>query len=467
MLWQAVAQFGGQAIIWLSTLVVIRLLRAEDYGLLAMANVLMGILLLMADMGLGSASVQSRDLSQRDLEGLYGLLLATNGGAFLVTVASAPLVARFYDEPRLVAIIAVLATNFLLLSTYVLPSALIVRSLDFRLKARIDVSAMALSATASLSLALAGWGVWALVAGTVTLHATKALSYNVARPLGLRPRLAVRETWGLATFGALLTLDRLLFYAFGQVDIVVGGRLLGAGAIGLYTVALSLASVPVDKLMPIITQVSFSAYARIQDDMARVRRNVTRAVSLVSLAIFPACLGLAAVAPDFVPLVLGERWSGIVLPMQLLCLILPLKAVGAMLPPALFGIGRPQINIANMGFALVFHSVAVFIGVRYGLIGLCLAWVFGYPVIFAITTARAAGALGLPLRDLANACAAPVGASLAMAAVALGSRVLLADAPWPVGRLVLAVLLGAVTYVAIIARYRMQELRDLRALLGR
>ena len=284
---------------------------------------------------------------------MSGIVLATNAAGCLFTLGAAPLLAGFFDEPRLVPLLRVLSINFLLLAAYVLPQSQLMRELDFRTKARVDILAIVLAALVTLGLALAGFGVWSLVAGSLVTHGVKAVAFNLVRPVAVAPVFSLQAVTHLAQFGALVTLDRLLFFLYGQADVVIGGRGLGKEALGVYAVALALAAVPMDKLLPIVTQVSFAAFSRIQSEPDRVQRNLLWSVRMVSLICFPAFLGMAAVAGDLVAVFLGPRWHGVIVPIQLLCLVLPLKTLSALLPPPLFAVGRPALNVINTAISLI------------------------------------------------------------------------------------------------------------------
>jgi O-antigen/teichoic acid export membrane protein len=460
-LWTGGGQLIGQVVSWLATILIIRLLSPGDYGLMAMATALLGFFTLIADLGFGSAAVQAQTLERSHLRQLLGMAIVANAGGCLIMLAGAPLAASFFGEPRLTPIVRVLSVNFLLLAAYVLPQSQVVRELDFRTKARIDVVATVSAAGVGLGMAAAGFGVWALVGNIVLTQLVRAVGYNVARPLRLVPSFAWSAATRLAQFGAMLTADRLLFFLYGQIDIVIGGRALGKEALGLYAVALSLSAVPMDKVLPIFTQVSFAAFSRIQGEADRVQRNVLRAVHLVSLGCFPAFLGMAAVAGDLVPVVLGDRWLPLVVPFQVLCLVLPFKALGALLPPALFGVGRPGVNVANMAFTLVAMTGAIFAGVQYGVLGLCLAWLFAFPPVFVVTTLRSLRALGIRATDFASRARFAAVASIVMAGAVLAIREALATMGASPARLAILIAGGASMYAAEVALFHRREVRDL------
>jgi len=462
-LWQGGAQTAGQVVSWVGTIVVIRFLSPADYGLMAMANVFLGFFLLFADLGFGAAAVQAKDVGHEQLRRLLGLVLFVNLTGCVLTLAAAPVVAALFGEPRLVPVVRVMAVNFLLLAAYVLPQSQLMREMDFRTKARLDVMATVLSAGTSLTVAVLGGGVWALVCGALVLHTVKAIAYNAARPMKIIPVISRTAIGGLAQFGAFVTIDRGLYFLYSQVDILIGGRVLGKDLVGLYAVALSLAVIPMEKVLPIVTQVSFAAYSRIQNDPERVRRNFLRAVQLIALFCFPAFYGMAAVSGDLVPIVLGPRWNELIVPFRLLCFALPLKAIGALYGPALLGVGRPRLNMVNTATSLVLMTAAILVGVSHGVIGMCLAWAIVYPVVFTVNTWRSLRSLGVAAGEFVSRCAFPFAAGLAMGGAVIGLRDALESlgpSIWRLGALVAA---GALLYGGCVFLFQRVAVRDLLA----
>lgn len=465
--WRGVAQLAGQFCTWASTLIVIRLLAPGDYGLMAMASVFIGLFFVFGDLGLGAAVIQAPTLAGDQLSRLFGIILVVNALGCAMMLICAPAIAAFFGEPRLVLIIRILTVNFLLVALYTLPQSQLMRDLEFGLLARVDLTAGLSAAATSLLLAYLGFGVWALVSSTLILHGVKVIGLNLIRPTPLVPVFSLSSLSGLAGFGLLVTLDRLLFFMYGQADVLIGGRFLGKEALGIYAVALSLATIPMEKVLPVITQVSFAAFARIQADVTRVQRNLLRGLRLVSLACFPACLGMAAVAGDLIPVVLGPGWNGMIVPLQILCLVLPFKVIAALFPPALFGVGRPGVNVRNMAISMVAMACAMLVGVQFGVIGLCLAWLIAYPLVFVVIAHNALTPLGVSLRDFLGCVAFPAAGSLAMAVAVTGLHELLGlSGPSPL-RLGVLILAGVAIYAALVFSFQRHAVRDLYAVIRR
>ncbi len=462
--WQAAAQAAGQVVTWLSTLVVIRLLAPEDYGLLAMAGVVTNFFLLAADLGVGAASVQALSMSDEDLNRLAGLSIAANAVGFILTMASAPLVSAYFREPELTSIVFAQSVSFLLMALYTLPQAQLMRAMDFRRKAKVDMLASATSAAVALIGAVAGAGVWALVGASIALHIGRTIGYRLAAGLRVVPQFDLGASRRFLAFGLALTADRILFFAFGSADVVIGGRVLGSELLGVYSVAMSIAVIPLDKLVPVINQVSFAAFSRFQDDRERVQRGLLQTVRIVSLGAFPIFIGLAVVAPDLVRTVLSAKWASIVLPLQLLCVMLPLRAVAAVMTPVLFSIGKPGVGVLNRVIALGTIVAALGVGVRFGIVGMCIAWLVAYPAIFAVTTRITARAVGVTPGQIFDQCTFPALATAAMAGLTwLAGAILSPELP-PALRLGVQVLVGAGAYLAAVMTLRRGLWTELREL---
>jgi O-antigen/teichoic acid export membrane protein len=466
LLWLGTGTFVGQAVSWVSTILVIRMLAPADYGLMAMAGTVVSLITMVSETGVGASIVQAERITDEDLEHIFGFVLQSSLAGSLLCFAAAPLVSGFYQEPRLVLLIRVLCVNFLVMSLYIVPQALFQREMDFRSKAAVDLASQIVSSLATLLLAWQGAGVWSLVAGQIVLHLMRAAGFAFARRSWWRPRYSWRRTGRFIRYGLALTGDRVLYYLYTIADTVIVGRFLGNALLGIYAIALNLASIPAEKVLPIVTQVSFTSYSRIQNDLARIRRNLLRTVSLIAYAGFPLFFGMAAVAPEAIPLLLGPKWSAIILPFQLICLVLPLKSISPILPPAVFAIGRPRVNVENMAFTLAFMTAAFLAGIGGGITGIALAWVAAYPVVFLITARRCLRTLRLPVRLFLREMQFPFLAGLAMLCSLLAARRALAPLQ-PLTLLASLIGLGAAVYAGLVLVFRREAYGRFKALIQR
>lgn len=466
LLWLGTSTFIVQLISWLSTIFVIRLLSPSEFGLMAMTAGFVSLLTMVSELGVSSALIQARELTEREIRQTFAWVLITGLVGLAASFASAPWVADFYDVPDLVWMIRILAVNMVMVMVYVIPQSLFVREMNFKVKAQIEMFAQLGATLLTLILALNEMGVWALIAGQIVLYSIKALAFNIARPHWITPLFDLRGSRKLLQYGLTVTGDRMLNFIHTESDTIIIGKFLGGAALGGYAVARSLASIPMEKVLPIITQVSFTSYARIQDDLGRVRKNILRTARTIAFAGVPIFFGMSVLAPLALPLVLGPKWESLIVPFQLLCLILPLKALSSILPPAIFALGQPSVNLVNMMITSTTMALAFFVGVWMGVLGICVAWLVVYPVVFAITTIRSLRMLDIPAVDYLAEIRFPFFAGVFMLiSVEVVRRVIVM--PQPLYSLMFLTLFGFIVYLTLTVILNRDQYAEIRAYLQR
>jgi O-antigen/teichoic acid export membrane protein len=175
--WLTAVKIFSQVISWAITIYVMRILSPSDYGLMAMAWVYIGFIALFNEVGLGAAIVQGKSLSQDDLSSICWGVFAINLGLCLFAILSAPLVAHFYQEPRVADVLRVASIAFIIRGVSLVPNSILARELAFRKQSQADLIANVSGAIATLWLATKGFGVWSLVCGVLVQDITRAMRW--------------------------------------------------------------------------------------------------------------------------------------------------------------------------------------------------------------------------------------------------------------------------------------------------
>ncbi|SDY49941.1 lipopolysaccharide biosynthesis protein [Nitrosomonas halophila] len=412
--WTAGGKLVAQIITWAITLVVIRLLTPEDYGLLAMASVFVAFMLMMSEAGLAPALIQKQDLSETSLRNVFAIVIVINLGLMLLLNLLAPAMANFFDEDRLIPILQVLSLRFLLSIFGTLPSVRLYRDLKFKHLSLMHLAATILGSILTLILAFVGLGVWALVLGNLLTSLFNVVTLNVIAPIRLLPNFSLQGMRSLLVFGGNITLSRLLWFFFTQIDVIIVGKLLGKEMLGFYSVSMQLASLPVQRVSSIVNQVAFPVFSRIQSNLDQFRQFVLKAIRILSLIAFPVLWGISSVANEMVLLLLGEKWETAILPLQLLALMMPFRMIANFLPSATDALGRPDIGMKNVLLATTIMPVALIIGVQDGIVGVAVTWATIYPFILFINYQRSLKVLELKFSDFLYAILPAIGSALGM-----------------------------------------------------
>lgn len=463
-LWLGTGTFLGQLIAWCSTIIVIRLLSPSDYGLMSMATIFLNLLIMLSELGLSASIIQAGKISEIEIRQIFGVVIISSFCSWVLCWLTAPMVAHFFNEDRLILLIRITSITFFLIALFIVPQSILIREMNFKAKAKVDISAQVGASVLALILAYKGMGVWALIYSLISMHIIKAIGFNMIHFYLVKPAFNLKGAEKLIKFGLTVTGDRLFYYLFTASDKIIAGKFLGEKLLGIYSVALNLASIPAEKVLPIITGVSFTSYARIQNDIERINRNLLRATRVIVVISFPLFWGMAGVAPEAIDLILGSKWISIVVPFQLICLILPFRALSLIFPPALFAIGKARINLINMIITSIVMAASFLIGVQYGLIGICIAWIVAYPVVFFITTTRCLKALELPLRHVILEVGFPLLASLLMLVFIIMIRKI--DLPLhPLLLLILLILFGMFFYLSLVIAFKKDTYLELKKFL--
>lgn len=446
--WSSIAKLLGQGVSWAVTLAVFRLLTPEDYGLMALSMVLLSVVAGVAEFGLGSSLVQMPTLGQREMARVSGALVALNIGCGLVMALGAGLFARGLGDLRLTPILQVMSLQFVLTAIESVPLSLAQRRMDFKRLAGIELAATLLGSLLTLLLAWLGAGVWALVVGNLSGAALRTILY-VALGGFIWPSFNFRGIGPYVRFGGAVTVTRFLWQLTYQADMLVAGRLFTREAVGFYSVSMHLATLPMTKVMGVINQVAFPAVARLQDELPRLRQRVLDALRMLALAAVPGMWGISSVAPEFVAVVLGERWQESIVPLQLVSFVAPLRMLTAVLATALTGIGRADLELRNTLVGALVLPSAFLAGAHWGVNGLAFSWACAIPVVLALNFSRTFGALGFGFSDLIAATRGPIVAGVVMYAAVTLARLPLAGFN-ELTRLPLLIVVGAAAYLSVV-----------------
>lgn len=461
--WAAMGRLAGQTVSWAITLVVIRILTPADYGLMAMGMLLVSALIFLAE-GMASGIVQTDQLDDLLLRKLFGMILCVSlVGAAGLTLA-APLVAQGFSEPELEPLVRLLALQFFFYSLAVSPDAVLVRRMDFKRRSAVEVASLVLGGLLGLGLALNGFGVWSLAWGQVLAAAVRAVGMTLAARFRVVPSFDFRGMRGAGSFSSLVTAGRMLWFCSDRVDVLIIGRLLGAQVLGFYVVALHIAALPQTKIQAVLNAVAFSAFSSIKQEREAAASYLSRAVGLLAVVSVPVFFGLSAIAPELVPLLMGQQWTVSIIPLSILSLALPLRMTEHVIDIFLQASGQATTHLVNMTFGLVAITASLLVGAQWGVIGVCVAWASATSALFLFVLARAAQVTALS----AGAILAPLvrtflAGGLMYAAVALARRFLGAGLD-PLPLTVVLVAVGAAVYTAAIWLLARDDARELLAL---
>lgn len=466
--WRVLQRVVGQGTWYASLLVLAILVPPGAFGVIAVATVIVAITTILTEAGAGARIVVSTDVGMALLK-RSAIRTAVAGVAFsLVTVAFAKPIVDTFARGADPDVLRVMAISVTLAALSIVPIAVLKKTLNFKRIAVVTVGAAVLASVAAIVAGALGAGVWALVVRLV-LYQLLLTAFAWVAAAKLLPRRRTREPAGaLPAAGAswFVVVAMASFFAQG-FDTLIVGYFTNVTELGLYALAFSLAYAPLKQISWTIGGVLFPAIAATRDPAAIAQRTA-KSLRLMSLVLLPLVPAAIALAPALIPTVLGEKWTGMVTPFQLLIVVGVGQGVLNVLGETMSASGnialRGRIDAAWAAATMLAVGLGAQLG---GIQGAALAHIFTFLGLAAAYTLWGAPRIGLSpgsIRRVIGGVTGSVGAqaavttAVAVAVAKLGGGALLAGvagAALGLGALVLA--LRALAPVAV------QEARDIVA----
>ena len=386
----------AQAVASLAILAVLsRLLTPADFGVLAITLIFVTTAEVLGHRNLGSAIVQRHDLGERHVAA--ALTLAAAAGAVLAGAVwlLAPAIGRLFPEPAVAPALGAMSLVIAISGLATVPEFLLQRQLRFRALAAAELLSQVFGyGLVAIAMASLGFGVWALVWGTVAREAVLAAAVFVAAPRLPRPGLARREAGEVLRTGAGFSSIAFFDLVARQGSRLIVGRWLGAASLGHYTRATALAAFA-GYPGRIVGRVMFPAMVQRQHRTDRLGSVYLHGSEFLALLALPASLMLAVSAPEIVALVLGAQWEAAVPVLQVLAAGAVFRIGGLLNMPVTRAMGALRRVTWRLAVYACVLLAGVAAGSRWGLPGVAVAAVFAFAVSWVLMTQLALSLLGL------------------------------------------------------------------------
>lgn len=442
------------------SIVLARLIAPEQFGVFAVALVVLNIVLNISELGVSVALVRATGPIKHMAPTVTTISLASGAVLALLCFTGAPWFASALGAPEATGVIQLMSVALLIAGASAVPSALLQRGFRQDHKFIADTSGFAVGTAVAILLAVLGFGPWSLAWSRVATNATTAVIMFALTKERYRPGFDRTQARAVLAFGLPLAGSSLLIFGVMNVDYIVIGSMLGTLSLGLYTLAFNLSSWPVGAFSAPIRSVSLAAFSQLRDDPVRFQRSFSRALGLLALFTVPACVLLGALGEPLIRFVYGERWAAAAAPLALLVLVGALRVALELAYDYLASAGHSKaiLTIHLLWLAALIPTLAVAAhldGIRAVAAGhvvvVVLVVVPAYLVAFRPLGVRAAA--------LASSLTRPVLGGLVMIAVAVTvQRLVDGDAT----QLLLGGLLSIAAYAAVMYPMRHEALRLLR-----
>ena len=367
-------------------IIMARILTPADYGLVGMLAIFIAVSQSLVDSGFSQALIRKQDRSEIDNSTVFYFNIGIGIILYLALFFSAPLIARFYDEPILVPITRAIGLSVVFNSLAVVQRALLTVRLDFKTQAKASFIGAIVSGTIGISLAYTGFGVWAIVwqqLSNLAIVTVLLWIFSHWKPIWAYSWTSFKE---LFNFGSKLLASGLLNTIFNNLYLIVIGKFFKASDLGYYTRAHQFTDFASSNITGIFQRVTYPVLATIQNDDERLANVYRRLLKTSAFIIFPLMMGLAAVAKPMVLSFLNQEWLFSAVIIQVLCFAQMWYPVHSINLNLLQVKGRSDLFLKLEIIKKIITTLTLCITLPMGLIPMCWGMLFNSLIALGINT---------------------------------------------------------------------------------
>lgn len=359
------------------TVILARLLAPDDFGLMAIATLVILLFDRLSQMGFDSALVQQKGDIRSYLDTAWTFQIARATAIALMLLVAAPVIAGIFDAPDVEPIVRALSIAVILRGLASLGVVDFWRELRFSRFSLLQVSDKLADVVVSIIAAIILGNAWALVFGVIAGSLTGTITSYLIHPYRPKLRWNRAQAGELFGFGKWVMAATVLTYTVNNLDDILVGRILGVAALGFYRMAYNFSQAVSTEISHTVSPVAFPTYSKLQDDPPRLRTAYMGTLHLVAFLAFPVAAGTALVATDLTIGVLGDKWAPMISALQLL---------------SIAGLARALMGTTNSLFKAKGkpHIATVFAAVELALLSILLV-----PAINAFDIEGAAGIVAI------------------------------------------------------------------------
>lgn len=399
MLWMSASSASTTVINLLLTMVLARLLSAEDYGIFQAIAVLVGFADMLWQLGVGPALVRKKGLRKDDIATGHTINILMG----LVIVLVINLFTGFWCNVFAIEnglMLRAYSLVFIANTLMAVPKALLQRKCKFKALAICNVGGLVVHAIVAIVLASIGWGAWALVISILAQYAGQTIFVLSIERTGFRFKIARDSIKELMVFGGGFTLTRIFNYIAMQGDNYVVNKTMGSTQLGYYGKAYNLLNYPANLVGQTIDQVLYPLMSKEQDNLPKMRRVYCAGTGLIGLVVAPITAAAVTCRKELVIFVLGQQWIAVTGPLTVMICGLFFRTAYKLGNSLIRSLGRVYQSAAIQFTYAVCVILGAYIGHFYGLTAVALGVTVAFFIMYILTTAVSAYYIKINVKDI-------------------------------------------------------------------
>lgn len=386
VIWSFTENFMLQIIQFVIGVLMARILTPGDYGLVGMLSIFMAVSQALVNSGFSNALTRKVDRTELDCSTVFYFNIVVGFVLYLAIFFAAPLIAQFYKAPLLEDLTKVIALPLIFNSLCIVQQARLTIKMDFKTQAKISVTSSIVTGLSGLAMAYSGFGVWTLAYSSVIGAVVRCiLMWWLAhwKPLWAYSWQSFRE---LFSYGSKLLASGLIDTIYGNIYLLIIGRLFSAKELGYYSRGYGYAALPSTIVYSMLSRVTFPLLCEIQNDDERLERVYRQLLRLFAFLIFPLMMGFAAVAHPVIVAMITEKWEPCVPYLQIMCFSFMFYPIHAMNLSLLQVKGRSDLFLKLEIIKKIVGVSVILITFPFGVLYMCVGSVCSSILCLVINT---------------------------------------------------------------------------------
>jgi PST family polysaccharide transporter len=355
-----------------SSIILARILFPEDFGLMGLAMIIVQFARRLASFGFNMALVQRKDVEDIHFDTTFWFNFLLFSSVTFIIFISAPYIASFFDNESLINILRVIGFDFILRAFISVPRAILIKKMDFKRVSKIQTFGSAAQMVTPIGFALAGYGVWSLVFGTLIGSFVESLLALLSARWFPKLKFKFQALKEIFSFGMWVNITTYFNYFIKNVDYFFIGKFLGATPLGYYERAFNLMNLPRKRIQQTVNDVLFSAFSKIQDDNKRILNVFLKVTTYISILSYPLMIGLFFAAPALITVLYGSKWTDTIYPFRVMCISGLIYTFDLTFTPVIMGKGLVSLQAIRKFFHFIVLAAGVIVGIKWGING--VAW---------------------------------------------------------------------------------------------
>lgn len=362
VIWQYIQKLGTQAVQFIVSIILARLLCPEDFGTIALLGVFISLSNLFIDSGFGNALIQRKNIDDIDCSSVFYLNIGVSLIIYLTVFLSAPLVASFYKIPQLTILLRVLSLQIIFMAFGCVQQSMLVREMKFNLNFYINITGAICSSITGVGMACTGFGVWSIVSSQLVGRFCSLIGLWLL--VGWRPKaqfsfIRIRE---LFSYGSKILVGSIIGVLYNNLYNIVIGKRYTTADLGYYNRGQLLPNTIIDTAANSVNGVLFPALSSLQNDKERHKMVIRRSERMISFVVFFFAAMMFALAPNIISLLLGEKWLPAVPFMRIVCITLSISPISVLNQSIQTTLGHSELFLKTTMWSKIVAIVLIFAG---------------------------------------------------------------------------------------------------------